>query len=131
MRRVLDAMARSSHVPLHALTPLQARAAYERTKNLHVQKFVSKAALDQAEAAYKAAEGAAAEGGGRGRCGVRVHGQGNKQEACSRERPEREEASSALRPPAKAQALQSLDLLLADSAPIGAPRRVNSAIQAA
>lgn len=28
MRRVLDAMARSSHVPLHALTPQQARAAY-------------------------------------------------------------------------------------------------------
>ncbi len=41
----------------------QARAAYERTKNLHVQKFVSKAALDQAEAAYKAAEGAVLSSG--------------------------------------------------------------------
>lgn len=41
----------------------QARAAFERTKNLHAQKFVSKAALDQAEAAYKAAEGAAASSG--------------------------------------------------------------------
>lgn len=41
----------------------QARAAYERTKNLHAQKFVSKAALDQAEAAYKAAEGAVLSSG--------------------------------------------------------------------
>lgn len=41
----------------------QARAAFERTKNLHAQKFVSQAALDQAEAAYKAAEGAAASAG--------------------------------------------------------------------
>jgi RND family efflux transporter MFP subunit len=41
----------------------QARAAFERTKNLHAQKFISKAALDQAEAAYKAAEGAAASSG--------------------------------------------------------------------
>ena len=41
----------------------QARAAFERTKSLHAQKFVSKAALDQAEAAYKAAEGAAASAG--------------------------------------------------------------------
>ncbi len=44
-------------------TLAQARAAYERTKNLYAQKFVSKAALDQAEAAYKAAEGAAVSTG--------------------------------------------------------------------
>ncbi len=44
-------------------TLAQARAAFERTKSLHAQKFVSKAALDQAEAAYKAAEGAAASAG--------------------------------------------------------------------
>lgn len=44
-------------------TLAQGRAAFERTKSLHAQKFVSKAALDQAEAAYKAAEGAAASAG--------------------------------------------------------------------
>ena len=44
-------------------TLAQARAAYERTKNLHAQKFVSQAALDQAAAAYKAAEGAASSSG--------------------------------------------------------------------
>jgi RND family efflux transporter MFP subunit len=44
-------------------TLAQARAAYERTKNLHAQKFVSQAALDQAEAAWKAAEGAASSSG--------------------------------------------------------------------
>lgn len=41
----------------------QASAAYERTKNLHAQKFVSQAALDQAAAAWKAAQGAAAASG--------------------------------------------------------------------
>jgi len=41
----------------------QARAAWERTKNLYAQKFVSKAALDQAEAAFKAAQGAASAAG--------------------------------------------------------------------
>ncbi|MBI5790953.1 MAG: efflux RND transporter periplasmic adaptor subunit [Rhodocyclales bacterium] len=44
-------------------TLAQARAAYERTKNLHAQKFVSQAALDQAAAAWKAAEGSAASSG--------------------------------------------------------------------
>lgn len=33
-----------------------ARANYERTKNLYTQKFISKAALDKAEADYKAAQ---------------------------------------------------------------------------
>jgi RND family efflux transporter MFP subunit len=42
---------------------VQARASFERTKNLHTQKFVSKAALDQAEAAYKAAQGSASASG--------------------------------------------------------------------
>lgn len=41
----------------------QAGAAYERTKNLHAQKFVSQAALDQAAAAWKAAQGTAAASG--------------------------------------------------------------------
>ena len=41
----------------------QARAAYERTRNLHAQKFVSQAALDQAAAAWKGAQGAAASSG--------------------------------------------------------------------
>ncbi|MDP1613945.1 MAG: efflux RND transporter periplasmic adaptor subunit [Sulfuritalea sp.] len=41
----------------------QAAAAYERTKNLHAQKFVSQAALDQAAAAFKAAQGTAASSG--------------------------------------------------------------------
>ena len=41
----------------------QARAAYERTQNLHAKKFVSQAALDQAAAAWKAAQGAAASSG--------------------------------------------------------------------
>lgn len=37
----------------------QSQAAWERSKNLHAQKFISKAALDQAEAALKASQGAA------------------------------------------------------------------------
>lgn len=41
----------------------QARAAFERTRSLYAQKFVSQAALDQAEAAWKAAEGAAVSSG--------------------------------------------------------------------
>lgn len=41
----------------------QAAAAYERTRNLHAQKFVSQAALDQAAAAFKAAQGAASSSG--------------------------------------------------------------------
>ncbi|BAO30668.1 efflux RND transporter periplasmic adaptor subunit [Sulfuritalea hydrogenivorans] len=41
----------------------QASAAYERTKNLHDRKFVSQAALDQAAAAMKAAQGAAVASG--------------------------------------------------------------------
>lgn len=44
-------------------TLAQAAAAYERTRNLHAQKFVSQAALDQAAAAFKAAQGAAAASG--------------------------------------------------------------------
>ena len=44
-------------------TLAQAGAAYERTKNLHAQKFVSQAALDQAAAAWKAAQGAAGTSG--------------------------------------------------------------------
>lgn len=38
----------------------QARVAYERTRNLHAQKFVSQAALDQATATWQAAQGSAA-----------------------------------------------------------------------
>ena len=41
----------------------QARVAYERTKNLHAQKFVSQAALDQAAATWQAAQGTAASSG--------------------------------------------------------------------
>ena len=41
----------------------QARVAYERTKNLHAQKFISQAALDQAEATWQAAQGAAGTAG--------------------------------------------------------------------
>jgi RND family efflux transporter MFP subunit len=41
----------------------QARVAYERTRNLHAQKFVSQAALDQAAAAWQAAQGSAASSG--------------------------------------------------------------------
>ena len=41
----------------------QARVAYERSRNLHAQKFVSQAALDQAAAAWKAAQGAASSSG--------------------------------------------------------------------
>lgn len=41
----------------------QARVAYERTRNLHARKFVSQAALDQAAAAWQAAQGAAASSG--------------------------------------------------------------------
>lgn len=42
---------------------LQAKAQYERSKNLHAQKFISQAALDQAEATYKAAQAAAGASG--------------------------------------------------------------------
>ena len=41
----------------------QARVAFERTRNLHAQKFVSQAALDQAAAAWRAAQGNAASSG--------------------------------------------------------------------
>jgi RND family efflux transporter MFP subunit len=44
-------------------TLAQAAAAYERAKNLHAQKFISQAALDQAAAVYEAARGAAASSG--------------------------------------------------------------------
>ena len=42
---------------------VQAKANYERTKNLVAQKFMSPSALDQAEAAYKAAQAAAGASG--------------------------------------------------------------------
>jgi RND family efflux transporter MFP subunit len=41
-------------------TLANAKAHYERTRNLYTQKFVSKASLDKAEAEYKAAQAAAA-----------------------------------------------------------------------
>jgi RND family efflux transporter MFP subunit len=42
---------------------VQAKAQYERTRNLVAQKFMSQAALDQAEAAYKAAQASAGASG--------------------------------------------------------------------
>jgi RND family efflux transporter MFP subunit len=42
---------------------VQARANYERTKNLFAQKFVSASAVDKAEADYKAAQAAAGASG--------------------------------------------------------------------
>ena len=42
---------------------LQAKANVERTRNLFAKKYVSQAALDQAEAAYKAAQGLAGASG--------------------------------------------------------------------
>lgn len=42
---------------------IQAKANFERMKNLYAQKFVSSAALDKAEADYKAAEAAAGASG--------------------------------------------------------------------
>jgi len=42
---------------------IQAKAAFERTRNLHTQKFISGAALDKAEADYKAAQAAAGVSG--------------------------------------------------------------------
>jgi RND family efflux transporter MFP subunit len=42
---------------------IQAKANFERTKNLFAQKFVSSAALDKAEADYKAAQAAAGASG--------------------------------------------------------------------
>lgn len=44
-------------------TLAQAGAAYERTRNLYAQKFISKAALDQAVASWQAAQGAAGSSG--------------------------------------------------------------------
>lgn len=42
---------------------LQAKASFERTRSLRAKNFVSQAALDQAEAAYKAAQGSAGASG--------------------------------------------------------------------
>ena len=42
---------------------IQAKANYERTRNLHTQKFVSGAALDRAEADFKAAQAGAGASG--------------------------------------------------------------------
>lgn len=42
---------------------LQAKVSVERTRNLFAKKYVSQAALDQAEAAYKAAQGLAGASG--------------------------------------------------------------------
>ncbi len=42
---------------------VQAGAAYERSKSLHAQKYISQAALDQSAAALKAAQGAAGAAG--------------------------------------------------------------------
>jgi RND family efflux transporter MFP subunit len=42
---------------------IQAKANYERVKNLYAQKFVSSAALDKAEADYKSAQAAAGASG--------------------------------------------------------------------
>lgn len=42
---------------------IQAKANYERVKNLYAQKFVSSAALDKAEADYKSAQAAASASG--------------------------------------------------------------------
>ena len=44
-------------------TLANAKANYERTKNLHAQKFISKAALDKAEADYRAAQAGAGAAG--------------------------------------------------------------------
>jgi RND family efflux transporter MFP subunit len=44
-------------------TLANAKANYERTKNLYAQKFVAKAALDKAEADYKAAQAGAGAAG--------------------------------------------------------------------
>jgi RND family efflux transporter MFP subunit len=42
---------------------IQAKASYERTKNLYAQKFVSSAALDKADADFKSAQAAAGASG--------------------------------------------------------------------
>lgn len=44
-------------------TLANAKAHYERTKNLHEQKFIARAALDKAEAEYKAAQAGAGAAG--------------------------------------------------------------------
>ncbi len=44
-------------------TLVNAKAAYERSRNLFAQKFISRAALDKAEADYKAASAAAGQAG--------------------------------------------------------------------
>ena len=44
-------------------TLANAKANYERTQNLHAQKFISKAALDKAEADYRAAQAGAGAAG--------------------------------------------------------------------
>jgi len=59
----LDAREAAEGVAGAQATLAQARASYERTQSLVGQKFMSKAALDQAEAAWKAAQAAAGASG--------------------------------------------------------------------
>ncbi len=56
-REATQAVAGSeAHVAQAQAQLTNAKSTYERTKNLYAQKFVSSAALDQAEASYKAAQ---------------------------------------------------------------------------
>lgn len=54
----IDAREASEGYAASQATLANAKAAYERTRNLYQQKFVAKAALDKAEADYKAASAA-------------------------------------------------------------------------
>lgn len=56
----LDAREAAGTAQANAATLAQAQAAAARARELFAQKFISRAALDQAEAAYKSAQGAAA-----------------------------------------------------------------------
>lgn len=55
----LDAREAEGNAAANAAGLAQAEASWQRSQNLYRQKFISKAALDQAEAAYKAAKGSA------------------------------------------------------------------------
>ena len=59
----LDAREAAEGYAASQATLANARAHYERTKNLYAQKFVAKAALDKAEADYKAAQAGAGAAG--------------------------------------------------------------------
>ncbi|MCC6658541.1 MAG: efflux RND transporter periplasmic adaptor subunit [Rhodocyclaceae bacterium] len=67
----IDAREAAESYAASQATLANAKANYERTKNLYAQKFIAKAALDKAEAEYKAAQaGSGAAGAAASHAGI-------------------------------------------------------------